>query len=691
MSTNREPNALIHEQSPYLLQHAYNPVQWRAWSEDSFRLAAQQDKPVFVSIGYSTCHWCHVMERESFEDEEVAAILNEHFIAIKVDREERPDIDAVYMTVCQAMSGSGGWPLSAFLTPEKEAFFAGTYFPKRSRSGRIGFVELTTRIAALWKEDRTQLVESAQEVMQELRNRASADFSAELHEDILHKAYLHFSRTFDDQYGGFNAQPKFPSPHNLLFLVRYYKQYEQPQALAMVEKTLEAMRLGGIFDHIGGGFHRYSTDRFWLLPHFEKMLYDNALLLMAYSEAYALTRKELYKQTAQEIITYLQSRMMSPDGAFYSAEDADSEGEEGKFYLWSLAELREFLSEDDVQLMMQVFHCREEGNFFDESSGQQNGMNIPYVRVWHDEVAQEIGFDKEGWKDRWESIRQKLYQHREQRIHPLLDDKILADWNGLMIAAFAIAARFLQEPELIATAEKAWVFIQTRMQQRDGRLWHRYRNGDVGIPAFADDYIYCTWALFELYQSSGKSRYLSEAMTLLDIAFADFITARGALSLAPTNSNDTQLPQHVDAYDGAIPSANSVAASIAQRISYVVDNASYRDKAEAIIKAFGKQLSIHPAGFCMMNMAYMDMLHGVEEVVIAGDSSDTESQKILQIVQRQYKANRIIICNDSADSLLAQRLSIYPAREGMAVYICSSGVCHTSLHNMLEVEKYFAS
>src|SRR5487761_7165 len=435
------PNRLIHEKSPYLLQHAYNPVDWRPWNGEAFEAARRENKPIFLSIGYSTCHWCHVMEHESFEDPEVARLMNETFVCIKVDREERPDIDNVYMRVCQMLTGSGGWPLTLIMTPDQKPFFAATYLPKGGRFGQMGMLALVPRIQEMWHARYADILKSADEITAALGQIAATSAEAPLAETALENAFQALSSQFDWRNGGFGGAPKFPTPHTLRFLLRIRNRTGDGHALEMVERTLQAMRLGGIYDHIGFGFHRYATDSEWLVPHFEKMLYDQALLVMAYTEAFQATGKAEYQATAEETLTYLTRVMTSPEGGFYSAEDADSEGEEGRFYVWEEGEVRTALSPEEAKLVIRVFHLSEPGNFTEQGSGAPSGKNIFHrTRPWAD-LAAELGISQPEIEARWEAARRKLFAWREKRIHPHKDDKILADWNGLAIAAFAQAAQ----------------------------------------------------------------------------------------------------------------------------------------------------------------------------------------------------------------------------------------------------------
>ncbi|MFX1405274.1 MAG: thioredoxin domain-containing protein, partial [Promethearchaeota archaeon] len=429
--TQEYTNQLIHEKSPYLLQHAYNPVEWYPWGDKAFDKAKKEDKPIFLSIGYSTCHWCHVMKRESFENPRIAKLMNATFVNIKVDREERPDIDSLYMSVAQMMTGSGGWPLTIIMRPDKIPFFAATYIPPESRFGRIGMDELIPEIQRLWTHDRKRLDTISKNIQESLETSNLGSVGAELGEGVLEMAYDRLQERFDEEHGGFGFRPKFPSPHNLLFLLRYWKRTQNGDALRMVETTLQAMRRGGIFDHVGLGFHRYSTDPKWLLPHFEKMLYDQAMLTMAYAETYQVTRKDEYSQTVREILTYVLGDMTSPQGGFYSAEDADSEGEEGKFYVWSEQEVRDILTKKEADVFLKVYNFESQGNFVEEATGNRMGTNIPHLQEPLSEVAKSQMLTEAVLTKLLEGVRRKLFAVREERIHPHKDDKILTDWNGL--------------------------------------------------------------------------------------------------------------------------------------------------------------------------------------------------------------------------------------------------------------------
>jgi hypothetical protein len=538
---NIKPNRLIHNKSPYLLAHAYNPVDWYPWGEEAFAKAISEDKPIFLSIGYSTCHWCHVMEKESFEDTEVAEVLNQDFVPIKVDREERPDIDHIYMQVCQTLTGRGGWPLTIIMTPEQYPFYAATYLPPRSRSGMSGLMELLPGLSNIWKNEREKVLSAGQEISNWMKKTAGIKPGLQLSEEVFVQAFQQYQQAFDSAYGGFGSAPKFPSPHTLLFLLKYYELYKEEKALQMVEKTLSSMYQGGIYDHIGFGFARYSTDRKWLVPHFEKMLYDNALLAMAYLEAHRITGNDLYGRIAGEIFTYILRDMTAPEGGFYSAEDADSEGEEGRFYTWNRNELISVLNSRGEKYC-EVYDISERGNF--------EGKNIPNL------IKNALYADA---RNELEMERQSLYIEREKRVKPLKDDKILTGWNGLMIAAMAIGYKILKDQRYLQAAERAANFVLQNLRREDGRLLARYRDGEALYPAYAGDYAYFIWGLIELNEAGSGNKYLKVAQDLNnDLLKLFWDKEKGGLFFYGEDSEQL-LTRPKEVYDGAIPSDNAVA------------------------------------------------------------------------------------------------------------------------------------
>ncbi|HNT72144.1 MAG TPA: thioredoxin domain-containing protein, partial [Methanothrix sp.] len=547
----KRKNRLAFEKSPYLLEHANNPVDWHPWGEEAFSRAERENKPVFLSIGYSTCHWCHVMAAESFEDEEVARLLNDTFVPIKVDREERPDLDAVYMAVAQMMTGSGGWPLTVILTPDKKPFFAATYIPKESRFGRIGILDLIPRIRHLWKNERAMILASAEEMASVLRQPPEvADLR--LDEAAIRSAYQSLVARFDASNGGFGGAPKFPSPTTFLFLLRHWRRTGDAGGVQMTEITLRAMRRGGIFDHVGYGFHRYSTDALWHLPHFEKMLYDQAMISLACLEAHQATGKAEYARIAREVFAYLLRDLAAPEGGFYSAEDADSEGEEGRFYLWTLEEVRAVLDPDEAELVARIFSLREEGNFREEATGRLTGKNVLAMKRPLGDHARELGVSESRLQERLEAARERLFAAREGRARPKKDDKVLADWNGLAIAALARGSQVLGDGGLKEAADRAAGFILDRMRDGRGRLLHRYRDGTAGILGNLDDYAFLIWGLLELYEAGFRPEHLEAARSLALEMVTRFRDGEGGGFFFTPEDGEELIVRRKDGHDGAL-------------------------------------------------------------------------------------------------------------------------------------------
>ncbi|MGE5576109.1 MAG: thioredoxin domain-containing protein [Syntrophothermus sp.] len=650
MPVLKNANRLIREKSPYLLQHAHNPVDWYPWGDEAFAEAKRRQVPIFLSIGYSTCHWCHVMERESFEDAEVAALLNKHFVAVKVDREERPDVDQVYMEVCQALTGQGGWPLTILMTPEKKPFFAGTYFPKQGRGGLPGLVELLPQVAELWKKDRKHFLEAGEEIAQVLRSRTAprateantAAGEKRLGPEILEAAYQDLAGHFDSVYGGFGSAPKFPIPHQIIFLLRYFHRTGEKKAKEMAEKTLEAMRRGGIWDHVGFGFARYSTDRRWLVPHFEKMLYDNALQALAYLEAYQATGRQDWARVADDIFTYVLRDMTGPEGGFCSAEDADSDGVEGKFYLWTPQEVESVLGERLGQLYNHCYDISTRGNF--------EGKNIPnLIRQGIPELAAEQEMPVKDLEAALEEARIRLFQAREKRVHPHKDDKILTAWNGLMIAALARGAAVLQNPGYAAEAERAAGFIQEKLRRPDGRLLARYRAGEAAYPAYLDDYAFLAWGLLELYEATFKPAYLSEAIRLVQEMQDLFWDEENGGFFFYGRDAEELLLRPKELYDGALPSGNSVAAYVLQRLVHLTGEEAFTEAAQRQLWAFSGEAARYPAGHTFLLLALEWVLGPVSEIVIAGRRGQKETEEMLRLVQTSYLPQAAILFHPSKD------------------------------------------
>ena len=635
-------NRLAKESSPYLLQHKNNPVDWYPWGDEAFQKATELNRPIFLSIGYSTCHWCHVMEDESFEDEQVAQLLNDNFISIKVDREERPEIDHLYMTVCQAMTGKGGWPLTIIMTPDKYPFFAGTYFPKKGRMGRPGMIELLPAIADAWVNKKGELIQSANQIKKYLIDSNNKEIGDQLNQTILTNTNSQFINRYDKTHGGFGVKPKFPSPHNLIYLLRYHNMSGDKTSLLMVEKTLQEMRLGGIFDHVGFGFHRYSTDREWILPHFEKMLYDQAMLTLAYTEAYQITNNQLYKDTAKEILLYVKRDMTDKRGGFYSAEDADSEGEEGLFYLWTIEEIKNILNNDESELLINTYGLNLEGNYKDEATGKKTEKNIL-------DLKESISNAKS--KNRLNDITKKLYLAREKKIHPLKDDKILTDWNGLMIAAFAKAGDVFNSDDYIQQAEKSAQFILKNLTDNNGRLLKRYRNGNAGLDAHLDDYAFFIWGLLELYEATFNVTYLTEAVQLSNIMVEEFwdIT-NGGFFLGSENS-EKLIVRAKTGYDGAMPSGNSVAAMNCSKLNRITGETKWAEISDKIFMTFSNEIQKTPSGYASMVNAFLFNVDSPKEIVIVGSSKDDKTKKAIEKIKSEYVPSKVIIFKDTDDQL----------------------------------------
>ncbi len=676
-STKPHVNHLIHEKSPYLLQHAHNPVDWYPWCDEAFEKARKEDKPIFLSIGYATCHWCHVMEKESFEDEEIAALLNRYFVSIKVDREERPDIDQVYMSICQAMTGSGGWPLSIFMTPEKKPFFAGTYFPKVGRRGMIGFKDVIVQIGELWRKDRQKLLDASENIVNSLKSGSDrVQEQGEMGLGVLKKAYEHMSVAFDPKWGGFSYPPKFPTPHNYTFLLRWYRRTGNTDALKMVEKSLVEMKNGGIFDQIGFGFHRYSVDERWLVPHFEKMLYDQALISIAYLETYLVTRKKDYLDVAKKIFDYVLRDMTSPNGGFYTAEDADSEGVEGKFYVWTPGEVKSVLGKEDGELFCNYYGISEKGNF-------EKGTSIPHVTMSLERLARENNIPVDRLSERLERCRQKLFEAREKRIHPLKDDKILTSWNGLMIAALAEGYRVTGNKVYIEAARKCCRFILSNMTSARGRLYRRFRDGDVAIPGYLDDYAFFVWGLIELYESTFEVSYLEKALEYTDTMIELFWDRKAGGFYYSGSDNESLIIRTKEVYDGAVPSGNSVAALDMIRLARMTGKVEMEKKVEQLLRFFSQTVSPYPMGYTFL-LGVVDFVLGpAREIVLVGDRGARDSEEMIREIYQNYLPNTVFLFKDVKES--GQEITkLVPYTRGMeaignkcTAFVCEKFTCRS--------------
>jgi uncharacterized protein len=672
------PNHLISEKSPYLQQHAHNPVDWYPWGEAAFAKARAEDKPIFLSVGYSTCHWCHVMERESFESAELAAILNRWFVPVKVDREERPDVDRVYMTFVQASTGSGGWPMSVFLTPELKPFFGGTYFPPDNRYGRPGFGAILQRLAEAWGKDRERIEQSSKDVVAQLAHYTSTGSPSTRMPDqtVLDSAFQQFRRMYDSAHGGFGSAPKFPRPVVFNFLLRYYvrsqnKEVKQ-EALEMTLHTLRAMANGSMHDQLGGGFHRYSVDERWFVPHFEKMLYDQAQLAISYLEAFQITHDPFYAKIARSTLDYVLRDMTAPEGGFYSAEDADSvidpanpkEKGEGAFYIWSAAELRDALGEDPFPEFARVYGVRRDGNVPDDPHGEFTGKNILYLQESLDDATET----------QLQPVKAALLALRSRRVRPHLDDKILTAWNGLMISAFAKAAQVLDDARYLEAAQRAVGFILTRMYDgRSASLLRRYRDGEAAIAGFLDDYAFFIAALLDLYEADFEQRHVETGLRLADKMrelFED--TVEGAFFSTATGDSNLVLRMKDD-YDGAEPSGNAVALMDLLRLAHFTDRADYREAAERTLRALGSKIAQQPVAVPQMLVGLDYYLAARREVVIAGPPDSEQTRELLRHVRARFLPHTITL--RAGAPFFPGPASMHEIDGQPAVYVCNNYAC----------------
>ncbi len=687
--TKKFTNRLIDENSPYLLQHAHNPVDWYPWGPEAFIRARSEDKPIFLSIGYSTCHWCHVMERESFENEQIAKIMNDHFVCIKVDREQRPDIDEIYMNAVVMTTGSGGWPLSVFLTPEGKPFFGGTYFPPEDIYGHPGFSRVLLSVADAWKNRRPELLESAGRLSEFLKNSGSGERTKSLTPQTLDKAFDRFREMFDTENGGFGTAPKFPQPDNLSMLLCYWHRTNDIQALQMVEKTLEAMADGGIYDHIGGGFHRYATDARWLVPHFEKMLYDQALLSKVYLQAWQITGNSRYADIAKEIFDYVLRDMTDPEGGFYSAEDADSEGEEGTFYLWDRGQIESILGKDKALLFNACYGVTDRGNF-------EKSKTILNVTKSVSELQRDFQMDRAKVVATLESARAGLFEERSKRIRPHLDDKVITAWNGLMISSLACGGAVLEEPRYIEAAQRAAQFVLDKLYS-NGRLMRYYRDGRVVGYGFLDDYAFVTMALEDLYEATFDARWLVEANKLAEEMVKLFADDDGGGYFLTGKDGEKLIARTRPGSDGAIPSGNSVAAIAMLKLGRLTGNQTFTSQGVRILEAFSAQLGSSPVYSTAMLTALDFYLGPTQEIVIAGKSNAADTKRMLKSVRGKFLPRAVVLLNDPDDASstvyeIVPFIKNQTASKGRATaYVCENYVCNKPVHSACELENLLAS
>lgn len=671
MDGGEKYNRLIFEKSPYLLQHAENPVGWRPWGKEAFACAAAENKPVFLSIGYSTCHWCHVMAHESFEDEEVARTVNQNYVPVKVDREERPDVDSTYMSVCQMMTGSGGWPLTLVLTPDRKPFFAATYLPKRSQRGVPGLIEILEKIAELWRTDRDGLLRTGEEARKALLQLESiAEKAGSLDEAPLKNAFRQFQKTFDRQFGGFGQGPKFPTPHNISLLLRIGKRTGEQKAGIMALQTLQALRMGGIFDHLGFGIHRYSVDSQWLVPHFEKMLYDQALAVLAYLEAFQFTRDQFFAQSAREILEYLLRDLAAEEGGFYCGEDADSQGAEGTFYLWTPEQVTGILGADLGTVFCRSYGITEQGNF--------EGKSIPHLREDITELSRRLGIEENELSVGLAEARNLLFQAREKRVRPHRDDKVLTGWNGLAIAALARAAAVLDDRRYLAAAWRAEAFIRGHLREKSGRLLRRWRMGEPAVPAFLEDYAFYGWGLIELYTAGFDTEHLKAAVALADETETLFRDGNGSYYDTGADAEKV-LIRGKSLQDGAIPSGISVFAWNVLRLGRMTGIRSLEEKGETLIGLHLEQANRFPSAFSQFLIALDFALGPVSEFVLAQKAGEELPEEILRVLRSRFLPRTVLLLHRSGDEDL-ERLAPFtremnPVNEGAAAYLCQDRTC----------------
>lgn len=676
-------NRLIAETSPYLLQHAHNPVDWYPWGEEALERSKSEDKPILLSIGYSACHWCHVMERESFEDQAIARLMNKHFVCIKVDREERPDLDEIYMAATLAINhGQGGWPMTVFLTPDQKPFFAGTYFPPKDGYGRPGFSKLLTQLSEAFRTEREQITQSSVRLTDLLREESAAVRKRLIGQDTLESAIEQLSRGFDERYGGFGPAPKFPPSMAVSLLLRYHDRTGHERALAMARKTLDAMAHGGMYDQVGSGFARYSTDERWLVPHFEKMLYDNALLAKVYLEAFQLTKAPLYERIGREVLDYVLLEMTSAEGAFYSATDADSEGVEGKFFVWTPDEIHRILDKETAEYFCDYYDIEKGGNW--------EGKSIPNIHGSIERVAQHHRIDPEHFRALLDEGKKKVYEARKERVAPALDDKILTAWNALMISAMAFGCRVLGDSRYGEAAEHAVDFIRKRLTNVNGQLLRTYRSDKAHLQAYLEDHAYLSNALIDLYETTGRQSDLDWALALAERLLSDFRDEESGAFFSTAKDHEPLIVRKKDGQDGAIPSANAVAAHALARLSFLLDHEDFRRAAEQAASAYGQLIERAPRAFCK-TLAVMDfLLEGPTELALVGTAGDAGFEALRRSVNEIYLPNQVFATRTPEDGnkpvvpLLEEK---YLVSGKPALYICRNFSCQAPVTDPKKVRE----
>tara|TARA_Y100001936_G_scaffold243675_1_gene282903 strand:+ start:5416 stop:7491 length:2076 start_codon:yes stop_codon:yes gene_type:complete len=686
-------NRLSEENSPYLLQHSNNPVNWYPWCDEAFKLAEEKDLPVFLSIGYSTCHWCHVMERECFEDDEVAKILNSNFISIKVDREQRPDIDSIYMSVCQMMTQRGGWPLSIFITPKKEPFFAGTYFPKNGKDKMVGFVDLLNNIINVWNNNKPDIFKSAESIIKSLKDISNPKLpNSFIKKDNMKEIFESLKDFYDEKYGGFGEAPKFPSPQNIIFLAKYFSSFKDNDSLRMINQTLTSIALGGIHDHLGGGFHRYSTDVKWLVPHFEKMLYDQANILEALYEGYLLDDKDIYLETINSTQNYLNEIMKSDSGAFFSAEDADSEGEEGLFYIWSEGELKEVLKSDEFYFFKHLYNIEPQGNFLEETTKQENGKNIIYLKDELEKFSSIFSLEENLIKEESKRIKSKLKNYRNKRKRPILDDKILTDWNSMVISSLSKISRIKNNHQSLDTAIRCNEFIEKNMIN-NGDLNHCYRNNVSSINGTLDDYSFYSKALIDLYESTLDPNYLIKAYKISERMIFYFWDHKNGLFFSSRDDDDLIVRQK-NLLDGASPSGNSIALYALAKLSYYFNDEDLKNKATELSSRLGEMAKKFPINLGMFLSNQFLLYDDTTQIIITSNWEHLDhSNEVVNYLINYSRPNKTLfhINSDSQRRIFLEISKSYDFlpefSKDLNVYICSDYQCNLPVKDLSEIKK----
>ncbi len=683
-----QPNLLLGETSPYLLQHAYNPVAWHPWGAEALARSKREDKPILLSIGYSACHWCHVMERESFENQEIARFMNEHFINIKVDREERPDLDEIYMTAVQLMTGQGGWPLTVFLTPDLKPFYGGTYFPPQDRGGLPGFLAVLKAVAAVYQNERDKVVAQAERLTQHVQQASTRLASSEtglLTQDLLQRAYLHALGSFDRAHGGFGGAPKFPQSMELSLLLRYWQRTGDPDALRIVEFSLEQMARGGIYDQLGGGFHRYSVDAQWRVPHFEKMLYDNALLVWTYLEAYQATKKSCYRRVVEETLEYVLREMTCPDGGFYASQDADSPGGEGAFFVWTPQEIKTVLGESDGALACEYFGVSEAGNFEHGASV----LHLPYTPEEFAAKAQMTVSEFAAWLTH---AKKTLFDARERREKPGRDEKILTAWNGLMISALARAYQVLGDPKYLKTAAEAARFCLAHLK-RDKKLLRSYKDGQAKFNAYLEDYAFFITGLLDLYEAGFEIQWVKAAQALSAVMVEQFWDEAGGGFFFTGKDHEALPVRSKNAYDGATPSGNSAAVSVLLRLAELTDQREFRAKAEQTLRAFRNVMEQAPGSFAHMLCALDFYLGPSVQIAILGEQGDSRTRELLKTIWTRFIPNKIITARAPSKTSVEVE-NVIPLLQGKTlqdgaptVYVCRNYACQAPITDVAALEQ----